>query len=101
MMLLLIGTMLWSGSLDYTLRIWDLNTFTVAKVITKEAVACMVTQTVGSEQFVISGGLQGEIKKWTWTGDLAHSCNHANTIVTAMNILQHPKGGKTLSIYLF
>ena len=74
--LLLIGTALWSGSMDRSIRCWDVGSGTCRGILTsangghKEPVTCMEVITMDdASTYVVSGGADAELIIWDMLGN--------------------------------
>jgi len=99
---------LWSGSLDHTLRVWDVATGRCAGTIASggrnpeggghtQAVACLElipAPAPDGESMVASGGADGEVHLWSPSGQFLHACGHGGVLVTAMRCFQDNRGGQ-------
>ena len=109
---------LWSGSLDNTLRVWDVATGACAGCIAAgaasaaarnpdghtQAVACLeaIPAAPDREAMVASGGADGDVRLWTPQGTFLHSCGHGGVCVTALRCFQDNAGGQlSLLVGLF
>lgn len=113
--MLLIETNLWSGSLDTTLRVWDMNTSKCLGVLSNAqgghsaAISCLVnippsapvgTTSPGapSSGFIASGSMDGEVKLWQYSGEIAwsgaHSAPASGIGVTSLCVFQDALGGQ-------
>lgn len=98
-----IGGFLWSGSVDSTIRVWDLGSGKCAATLSAiggggghtEAVSCIefVPNAGGPEPFIATGSADKTVKLWkTSGGTLLHTCNHA-AMVTALKAFRDNMGG--------
>lgn len=116
--LLLNDSHLWSASLDTTVRVWELNsskcigTLSAANGGHSAAVSCLTSipaavpptapgQPVppATTGYIASGSMDGEVKMWTPSGELAWSGSHASEPgvgVTALHVFQDLLGGMFL-----
>ena len=118
----LLDAQLWSGSIDHTIRVWDVGSGRCLGVLKgpttttataggvqagfghTDAVSCLElipavtsssptdTTSGGSEAYIASGGGDGEVKLWRPNGEFAHSCSHG-AFVTALKFFQDTHGG--------
>lgn len=93
-----IDTLLWSASLDNTIRVWDLNAFQAHGILNgpnghTDAVTCMVASPA-PDASIFSGARNGELKKWTG-GNQTGQGNH-NSGITTLSIF-HREDGKYAS----
>jgi WD40 repeat protein len=51
-----------------------------------------------SEQYIASGGVDGDLKLWRLNGEFVHSISHG-TFITAMATFQDTLGGKCVTHY--
>jgi WD40 repeat protein len=89
-----IGSNLWSGSLDFTIRCWDLNTGTCLRVLAKGqgahqgAVTCMSTFHSEGTDYIMSGGVDMRVVIVNCTtGEVVWSAVHSG-IVTAVKTVR-------------
>jgi WD40 repeat protein len=91
------GSHLWSGSLDSTIRVWDMSNGTCVGVLSSsnngvghsEAVSalCVVPPHPSSQEtYIASGGADKELKYWKSNGEFAHSMSHPD-VITALAVL--------------
>jgi len=102
---LLQDTSLWSGSLDNTIRCWDVGSGSCFGVLSASggghghsgAVTCMLlipplpTAQI-PETYVASAGMDKQLKLWKTNGEFVHEIAHQNAIM-AMSLFQDDKGG--------
>ncbi len=97
---------MWSGSVDRTLRVWEIGTGKCLGVLSganqgnghKDAVSCLefIPAVAGSgnpDSYVASGGGEGDVKIWKTNGEFVHSCSHSS-FVTALKTFQDSLGGE-------
>ena len=100
-----LDSCLWSGSVDRTIRVWEVGTGKCLGVLTKanggnghsEAVSCLTLippTSAGGDAYIASGGGDGDVKLWKTNGEYVHSCSHG-VFITALNTFQDSMGGKT------
>jgi WD40 repeat protein len=97
----LVDKLLWSGSADQTIRVWDLGTNKCVGILSRSTkghngpITCLChlygAATV-NENYIVSGGADCEVKLWKPTGEFVFSCNHS-TCVTALSPFQDEMGG--------
>ena len=111
---------LWSGSIDTTVRVWDLNTLKCVCVLTSgngghvSPISCLAAippcaasasnngmpGTVASAGYIASGSLDGDVKLWSFNGELQWSGSHIGDQkgvgVTALQVFQDLLGGKRI-----
>ena len=105
-----IGTFLWSGSVDYTIRVWDLSTGKCAATLSAlgggsghtDAVTCMeYIPNMGGEPLIASGSADRTVKIWNPNGGaLHHTCTHSS-VVTALKAFRDTHGGNNRSFFEF
>ncbi len=96
----IVDTYLWSGSIDQTIRVWDMNTGKCVGMLCaptghSAAVTCIVAvppSGTSADKFVISASLNGELKRWTTGGEGAGATQATGVTVTALNVFQHQAG---------
>lgn len=77
--LLVQGNILWSGSMDRTLRVWDMSTGNCMGVITSaqqghtEPITCLDSIMHDNKSYVLSGSMDQHVKIWDNTGSNAFS----------------------------
>lgn len=96
---------LWSGSIDTTIRVWDINTYNCLGTITrangghKDVLTCMVLvpgvpeNGRNREPFIASGGGDGELHLWAVNADHMYSCNHTS-VIASLAVFQDTLGGE-------
>ncbi len=95
---------LWSGSVDRTLRVWEVGTGKCLGVLSganggpghKDAISCLEfvpAAAPSNEAYIASGGGEGDVKLWKTNGEFVHSCSHTS-FVTALKTWQDSLGGK-------
>lgn len=94
--------MLWSGSVDSTLRVWDLASGKCLATLSAiagagghtDAVSCLeLLPPVGADSFVASGSADKTVKLWNVAaGTLAHTCTHS-AMVTSLKAFKDSTGG--------
>jgi len=103
---LLQDTSLWSGSLDKTIRCWDVGSGTCFGVLSASggghghtgAVTCMIlippipTSQAPDTTYVASAGMDSELKLWKTNGEFVHGITHQNAIMS-MSLFKDDKGG--------
>lgn len=107
---MVIGTFLWSGSVDYTIRVWDLSTGKCAATLSAlgggsghtDAVTCMeYIPNMGGEPLIASGSADRTVKIWNPNGGaLHHTCTHSS-VVTALRAFRDTHGGNNRSFFEF
>lgn len=99
--LFFLDKLLWSGSLDNTIRVWDLGTNKCIGILSSStnghngSITCLCHLSgagMGNENFIVSGGTDCEVKLWKPNGEFVHSCSHS-TCVTAICPFQDAIGG--------
>lgn len=94
---------LWSGSVDRTVRVWDVGTGKCIGVLSaaggghghKDAVSCMElipAAAPGSDAYIATGAGDGEVKLWKANGEFVHTVSHTS-FVTALRTFQDTMGG--------
>lgn len=100
---------LWSGSLDFNIRVWEIGTGRCLGTLRgpsatnpagtghTNAVSCLalLPGAEGGETYIASGGLDGDVKLWRTNGEFAHSCNQGMS-VTCLGVFQDTVGGVPL-----
>lgn len=100
---------LWSGSTDYSIRVWEIGSGRCLGVLKgataanpagtghTNAVSCLalLPAAEGGEPYIASGGFDGEVKIWRTNGEFAHSCSHG-AMVTCLSVFQDALGGVPL-----
>lgn len=99
---LLNGGILWSGSVDSTIRVWDLASGKCAATLSAiggagghtDAVSCLeFIPNAGAEAFIASGSADKTVKLWKASGgELMHTCTHSS-MVTALKAFRDTMGG--------
>jgi len=104
--LLYCAPLLWSASLDFTLRVWDVATGRCEGVIGAGptnpnghtgAVACLEAIVTDGETFVASGGAEGDVRLWRTNGEFVHVIPHG-VCVCSMKTFQDGFGGQQVLI---
>ena len=100
--------MLWSGSVDSTLRVWDLASGKCLATLSAiagagghtDAVSCLeLVPGAGADTFVASGSADKTVKLWnTSGGTLAHTSTHS-AMVTSLRAFKDSLGGKNMENY--
>ena len=112
--LLIHNDVVWSGSGDRTLRVWDISTGMNVGTISAapgnpnghaDAVSCLASipasAASGGESYVVSGSIDGDTKLWKSDGSFVYTCNNGAG-VTSMCYFQDALGGvPSLIIGLF
>lgn len=110
--LLLNDTILWSGSSDKTIKIWDLGTSTCAKTMTIgnpdgighcDLISCMclIPAMNGQEAYVASGDCKGEVRLWSAVnGEFVVQLDHSQFISDLMCFTDPAAGQPVLLIGL-
>jgi WD40 repeat protein len=93
---------LWTGSLDHTIRVWDVGSGRCLGVLTSlnggkghtAPVSCFAVIHAGpnKELHMASGGFDNEVKVWKMNGEFTHSVSHS-AWVTALCPFQDSLGG--------
>lgn len=102
--LLMQDNLLWSASVDTTIRVWDLGTGRCLGTLASanhgsghnQAVACLCAipaSAANAEPYVASGGADSELKLWKTNGEFVHSVTHASPI-TSMAVFQDAYNGE-------
>ena len=103
--LLMVGSNLWSGSTDKTIRVWDINSGTSLGVLSdreagggcghKEAVSTIehIAMLPEASSMVASGSCDGQLKVWRLSGEFIGSFNHS-AVITATKCFQDDLGGQ-------
>jgi len=98
---LLNGALLWSGSVDSTLRVWDLASGKCLATLAAanggpghtQAVTCLeFVPNTGAEPFIASGAADNAVKLWGTTGSLLHTVTHG-AMVTSLKAFKDTLGG--------
>eukprot|EP01006_Ploeotia_vitrea_P011692 TRINITY_DN31082_c0_g1_i2.p1 TRINITY_DN31082_c0_g1~~TRINITY_DN31082_c0_g1_i2.p1 ORF type:complete len:384 (+),score=-17.56 TRINITY_DN31082_c0_g1_i2:80-1231(+) len=115
--LVLNDTYLWSGSIDTTIRVWDLNTLKCVCTLTStngghtSPISCLVAipPSTPSQQpntqapantsgYIASGSLDGDVKIWSLSGELVWSGGHiaegTGVGITSLHVFQDLLGGQ-------
>lgn len=100
--LLFLGAFLWSGSVDSTLRVWDLASGKCLATLAAahggpghtQAVTCLeFVPNAGAEPFIASGAADNAVKLWGTSGNLLHTVTHG-AMVTSLKAFKDSLGGK-------
>eukprot|EP01042_Synura_sphagnicola_P001911 gene1911-2255_t len=104
--LLLIGTALWSGSMDRSIRCWDVGSGTCRGILTsangghKEPVTCMEVITMDdASTYVVSGGADAELIIWDMLGNKSWGGSQGG-MVTCLRASQDTVGSRILLVGL-
>lgn len=87
--LLVQGNMLWSGSMDRTLRVWDMSTGNCVGVCTSaqgghtEPITCLDSIMFENQAYVVSGSMDTHVKVWNTSGSVEYSGSQ-DEVVTAL-----------------
>jgi WD40 repeat protein len=95
-----VDTHLWSGSVDATVRVWDLSSGSCLGVLSSlgagqghaDAVTCLEYIPGGPEPLMASGGADGAVKIWNANGGFVLSVMHT-TVVTSLLTFKDSLGG--------
>lgn len=96
-----VDTHLWSGSVDATVRVWDLSSGSCLGVLSSlgagqqghtDAVTCLEYVPGGPEPLMASGGADGAVKIWNANGGFVLSVMHT-TVVTSLLAFKDSLGG--------
>jgi WD40 repeat protein len=94
---------LWSGSVDQTIRVWEVGSGKCLGVLSgaaggsghKDAISCLeIIPAVAPsmDAYIASGGGEGDVKLWKTNGEFVHSCSH-RSFITALRVFQDIMGG--------
>jgi WD40 repeat protein len=104
------GNLIWSGSVDCTINIWDVTTRAVVHTIKSEesdnfdnatssghatAITCMTKITAPNGEFVATASLDGVLMIWDAEAKKTYECTEQATITT-MNVAMDSFGKPTL-----
>lgn len=94
---------LWTGSLDHTIRVWEVASGRCLGALTSAnngkghagAISCLILTPAGpqNEIHIASGSSDQEVKLWKPNGEFVHSVSHS-AWVTALCPFQDSHGGK-------
>jgi WD40 repeat protein len=109
-----IESNLWSGSVDSTIRVWNLANGQCLGVLSAvggagghtDAISCLEfmpatmpgASTPQGEPYIASGSADSTVKIWKTNGTLVHTCNHSS-MISALKCFKDALGGK-LYIYI-
>jgi WD40 repeat protein len=111
--LLIHNDILWSGSADRTLRVWDIQSGRCVGTINSspgdanghsDAVSCLASIPAlqpGAESFVVSGSIDGDTKLWKSDGSFVYSCNNGAGVTSLCHFQDELGGAQSLIIGLF
>lgn len=105
-----IGNLIWSGSVDCTIKIWDVTTRAVVHTIKNEesdnfdtissghttAITCMTKISAPNGEFVATASLDGVLMIWDAAAKKTYECTEQAT-VTTMNVSVDSFGKPTLT----
>lgn len=105
--------MLWTGSTDQTIRIWNPATSQCERVLTcakdgqnqpgpghTGAVSCLLAlpaTAAVTTPHIASGGFDGELRLWSTSGELAYHVGHESEIMCMTSFYSDPTGIHNLS----
>ena len=92
-------TLLWSGSTDKSIRVWDVGSGRCVGVLRaaagghSDAVTCLELLPTVSGNVVLSGGADGALKAWHSSGKYEGECTHA-AMVTSLKTFADTLSGE-------
>jgi WD40 repeat protein len=105
--LLFVDKFLWSGSMDCTIRVWDISESKCVGTLNAasngghtEAVCCLCLFSMPDGQpCIASGGMDNELKLWDTQGSFLHNFNEG-ACVTALEAFKDSSGNSALLVGL-
>lgn len=99
----LVENMLWTGSVDQTIRIWNPATSQCERELTHRnngpghtaAVTCLLVLPPTPQQAAVhiaSGGMDGTMRLWSTTGDFIHQVTHESEVLCMTTFYSDPQG---------
>lgn len=95
--------MLWTGSVDQTIRIWNPATSQCERELTHRnngpghtaAVTCLLVLPPTPQQAAVhiaSGGMDGTMRLWSTTGEFIHQVAHESEVMCMTTFYSDPQG---------